>query len=54
MRICDCKKHIEFSHTIDKALPFGDVESIAIFKCTVCGKEFIEYDRTINYLKTVK
>lgn len=42
MKICNCKKHIEFDHTIDKALPNGDIESIAIFKCTVCGKEFTE------------
>ena len=42
MKICDCKKHLEFDHTIDKELPFGYIESIAIFKCTVCGKEFTE------------
>ncbi len=42
MKVCDCKKHIEFDYTMDKALPNGDVESIAIFKCTVCGKEFTE------------
>lgn len=54
MRICDCKKHIEFSHTVDKVLPYGDIQSIAVFKCSICGKEFTEYDGTIDYLKTTK
>ena len=40
----DCKEHLEFSYVRDTALPYGDIESIAIFECTVCGKEFSEYD----------
>ena len=42
MKVCDCKKHIEFDYTMDKVLPNGEVESIAIFKCTVCGRELTE------------
>lgn len=42
MKVCDCKKHIEFDYTMDKALPNGEVESVAIFKCTVCGAEYTE------------
>lgn len=40
----DCKEHLEFSYVRDTALPYGDIESIAIFECTICGKEFSEYD----------
>ena len=36
-----CKHNWEYSHTIDKALPFGDIISIAVFKCKICGKEVV-------------
>ena len=42
MKVCDCKKHLIYSGTIDKSLPNGEVESIAVYECTVCGKEFRE------------
>ena len=42
LKICDCKNHLEFDYVIDKTMPNGDVVSTAIFKCTVCGKEFTE------------
>lgn len=42
MKICDCKKHLEYSYTIDKVLPGGDITSVAVFECKVCGKEFLE------------
>lgn len=42
MQVCDCKKHLEFDYTLDKQLPNGDIDSIAIYKCTVCGREFTE------------
>lgn len=41
-----CKHQWEYSDTIDKALPFGDIISIAVFKCKNCGKEV-----TIDELK---
>ena len=34
-----CKHEWEFDYTIDKALPFGEIESVAIFKCKICDKE---------------
>lgn len=39
-----CKHEWEYYDTIDKALPYGDVESVAIFKCKICGEEIDEYD----------
>ena len=42
MIICDCKKHLEFDHTRDVLYPYGDIESIAVFKCSVCGREYDE------------
>lgn len=48
MRICDCKKHLEFSYTLDKMLPNGNVESIAVYECSVCGKLFTEEELKEN------
>lgn len=39
-----CKHEWEYLETIDKALPYGDIESIAIFKCKICGEEIDEFD----------
>lgn len=39
-----CKHEFEYAYTLDKALPYGEIESIAIFKCKICGEEIDEYD----------
>ena len=39
-----CKDHLVFDHTVDTVLPFGDIDSSAVFKCEICGKEFNEED----------
>lgn len=39
-----CKHEWEYIGTIDKALPYGEIESIAIFKCKICGEEIDECD----------
>lgn len=36
-----CKHDWEYIGTIDKQLPYGEVESIAVFKCRICEKEVI-------------
>lgn len=41
-----CKHEWEYYDTIDKALPFGDIVSVAVFRCRICGKEV-----TIDELK---
>lgn len=41
----NCKEHLVFDGVIDQLLPFGDIESMAIFKCEICGKEFREDER---------
>lgn len=50
MRICDCKKHLEFDHVEDELYPYGCIESYAVYKCSVCGREFSEK----NYLDFIK
>lgn len=37
-----CEHELEYEYTIDKLLPFGTIVSIAVFKCSKCGKEFLE------------
>lgn len=39
-----CKHEWEYAYTLDRALPYGEIESIAIFKCKICGEEIDEYD----------
>lgn len=34
-----CKHEFEYEYTIDRELPFGEVESKAVFKCKICGEE---------------
>lgn len=43
-----CKHEWEFSGTIDRELPFGDIISTAMFKCKICGKEVDEYELKNN------
>ena len=42
MKICDCANHLEFDRVEDRLYPYGGIESNAIFKCSVCGKEYNE------------
>lgn len=44
----DCNHEYVYNHTIDKALPFGEIESEAIFKCTKCGEEISETELSNN------
>lgn len=39
-----CKHDWEYYDTLDKVLPYGEIESIAIFRCKICGEEINEYD----------
>ena len=39
-----CKHEWEYYDTLDKVLPYGEIESIAIFKCRICGEENSEYN----------
>ena len=43
-----CKHQFEYEYTIDRELPFGETESIAVFKCKICGKEVDEYELKNN------
>lgn len=45
-----CKHEWEYDHTIDKLLPFGEIESIAVFKCKICGDYELQ-DNNINRIK---
>lgn len=38
----DCNHQLEYAYTIDEVRPFGEITSIAVFKCTKCGEEFLE------------
>ena len=38
-----CKHDWEYIGTIDRSLPYGEIESKAVFKCRICGEE-IEKD----------
>lgn len=38
----DCKDYLEYYYTKDELLPFGEIISTAIYKCTKCGREFLE------------
>lgn len=40
--IHNCKDYLTYDYTIDEVLPFGNIVSIAVFKCEKCGKEFLE------------
>jgi hypothetical protein len=46
-----CKHQFEYEYTIDKALPFGDIVSIAVFKCKICKKE-VTIDEIQDYNTT--
>lgn len=37
-----CNHKLEYVYTRDEVQPFGEITSIAVFKCTKCGKEFLE------------
>lgn len=47
----NCKHEFEYSHSIDKVLPFGDIISIAVFKCIKCGEEILEGELKLNDVK---
>lgn len=38
----NCDHELEYDYTIDEVRPFGEITSIAVFKCTKCGKYFLE------------
>lgn len=38
----ECNHQLEYDYTIDEVRPFGEITSIAVFKCTKCGEEFLE------------
>lgn len=37
-----CKNNLEYETTIDFPKPYGDVDSINVYVCKICGKEFTE------------
>lgn len=37
-----CKHEWEYIGTIDKALPYGEVESLPVYKCKICGEEYVQ------------
>jgi hypothetical protein len=37
-----CKHDWEYIGTIDKALPYGEVESLPVYKCRICGEEYVQ------------
>lgn len=45
-----CKHDWEYAYTVDRALPYGDIESTAIFRCKICGEIIDECD----YLRRTK
>ena len=44
----DCNHDCEYACTIDEVLPYGNITSVAVFKCTKCGKEFLEGELNAN------
>lgn len=43
-----CKHQFEYAYTIDKELPFGEIESKAVYKCRICGEEYVQQDSDIK------
>lgn len=43
-----CKHKFEYEYTIDKVLPYGEIESIAVFKCKICGEEYVQQNSDIK------
>lgn len=39
-----CNHELEYEYTRDEVLPYGNINSIAVFKCIKCGKEFNEWE----------
>lgn len=39
-----CKHEFEYAYTLDRVLSYGEIESVAVFKCKICGEEIDEYD----------
>lgn len=44
-----CSAHLIFSHTEDRLYPYGDIQSLAVFMCEVCGKLFTEESEEVRY-----
>ena len=44
-----CKHEWEYIGTIDKALPYGEVESLPVIKCRICGEEKYVNELKNNY-----
>lgn len=42
----NCKDYLEYDHIVDECSPFGDIKSIAVFKCSKCGKKYTEEELT--------
>lgn len=40
----NCNHELEYDYTIDEVRPFGEITSIAVFKCIKCGEEFNEWE----------
>ena len=38
----NCLDYLELDHIVDTLLPYGDIESNAVFRCRICGREFNE------------
>lgn len=55
----NCKDNLEYYYTKDELLPFGEIVSTVVYRCNVCGKEFLEGElqdenRTCEYNDTNK
>lgn len=38
----ECEHELEYYCTLDQLLPYGNIVSMAVFKCKKCGEEFLE------------
>jgi len=44
----NCQDYLIYAYTNDIAKPFGEIDSIAVFKCSICGEEFTEEEINVN------
>ena len=42
MKKHNCMKNLEYYTTIDECLAFGNIVSMAVYKCKICDREFLE------------
>lgn len=47
-----CNHDLEYAYTRNEALPYGNINSIAVFKCIKCGEEFNEWEIDNNNKRT--